>query len=77
MEFEALIGPSAALRRAGESEDGYSAEMSTKQQTIGYSLVDRDRMLDDITLYWLTGRGAWEQPELFVEEMRAFFRLVR
>jgi pimeloyl-ACP methyl ester carboxylesterase len=177
-----------ALRRAAESEDGYSAEMSTKPQTIGYSLVDspaglaawmvekfrswtdptallggspesfpvldprggperaldRDRMLDDITLYWLTGTGAsaarlywesirevqqiftsgtgdtvgvpvggsvfahenprpsrrwaarrfvdirywnevergghfaaWEQPELFVAEVRAFFRLVR
>ena len=163
----------AALRRAGESEDGYSAEMSTKPQTIGYSLLDspaglaawmvekfrtwsdcadgpperaldRDRMLDDITLYWLTGTGAsaarlywesirevqqiftsgsgdqvsvpvggsvfahenprpsrrwaakrfvdirhwnevdrgghfaaWEQPELFVDEVRTFFRLVR
>lgn len=162
----------AALRLAGESEDGYPVEMSTKPQTIGYSLVDspvglaawmvekfrtwsdcggvperaldRDRMLDDITLYWLTRTGAsaarlywesirevqqiftsgtgdvvtvpvggsvfahenprpsrrwaarrfvdirywnevdrgghfaaWEQPELFVEEVRAFFRLVR
>ena len=161
-----------ALRRAGQAEDGYSAEQSTKPQTIGYSLVDspaglaawivekfrswtdndgrpdraldRNRMLDDITLYWLTGTGAsaarlywesirevqeiftsgtgdsvavptggsifahenprpsrrwaarrftdlrywneldrgghfaaWEQPELFVGEVRAFFRLVR
>ena len=161
-----------ALRHADRSEDGYSAEQSTKPQTIGYSLVDspaglaawiveklrtwtggdgvpeqaldRDRILDDITLYWLTGTGAsaarlywesirevqeiftsgtgdsvavptggsifadenprpsrrwaarrfvdirywneldrgghfaaWEQPELFVDEVRAFFRLVR
>jgi pimeloyl-ACP methyl ester carboxylesterase len=161
-----------ALRHADRNEDGYSAEQSTKPQTIGYSLVDspaglaawmvekfrswsdtdglperaldRDRMLDDITLYWLTGTGAsaarlywesirevqqiftagtgdsvsvpvggsifahenprpsrrwaarrfvdirhwneldrgghfaaWEQPELFVDEVRAFFRLVR
>jgi epoxide hydrolase len=161
-----------ALRHADTSEDGYSAEQSTKPQTIGYSLVDspaglaawivekfrswtdcegvperaldRDRMLDDITLYWLTRTGAsaarlywesirevqeiftrgtgdrvqvptggsifahenprpsrrwagrrfvdirywneldrgghfaaWEQPDLFVDEVRAFFRLVR
>ncbi len=161
-----------ALRYADRSEDGYSAEQSTKPQTIGYSLVDspaglaawivekfrtwsdcdgvperafdRNRMLDDITLYWLTSTGAsaarlywesihevqkiftsgtgdsvtvptggsifahenprpsrrwaarrftdlrywneldrgghfaaWEQPELFVGEVRAFFRLVR
>ena len=177
-----------ALRHADRSEDGYSAEQSTKPQTIGYSLVDspaglaawivekfrtwsdctsvvggprrsspspdheglpeqaldRDRMLDDITLYWLTGTGAsaarlywesirevqeiftsgtgdtvavptggsifahenprpsrrwaarrfvdirywneldrgghfaaWEQPDLFVGEVRAFFGLVR
>jgi pimeloyl-ACP methyl ester carboxylesterase len=161
-----------ALRHADASEDGYSAEQSTKPQTIGYSLVDspaglaawivekfrswtdcdgvperaldRDRMLDDITLYWLTRTGAsaarlywesirevqqvftrgtgdrvdvptgasifahenprpsrrwaqrrfvdirhwneldrgghfaaWEQPALFVDEVRTFFRLVR
>ena len=161
-----------ALRHADASEDGYSAEQSTKPQTIGYSLVDspaglaawivekfrswtdcdglperaldRNRMLDDITWYWLTRTGAsaarlywesirevqqifttgtgdrvevptgaslfarenprpsqrwaarrfvdirhwneldrgghfaaWEQPALFVEEVRAFFRLVR
>ncbi len=161
-----------ALRHADASEDGYSAEQSTKPQTIGYSLVDspaglaawivekfrswsdcdgipehalaRDRMLDDITLYWLTRTGAsaarlywesirevqeifsqgigdrvdvpmgasifahenprpsrrwatrrfvdirhwnqldrgghfaaWEQPDLFVDEVRAFFRLLR
>jgi epoxide hydrolase len=162
----------ADLRHAEEWESGYSAEMSTKPQTIGYGLVDspvalcawivekfrqwtdcdgrpenaltRDEMLDDITLYWLTGTGAsaarmywesfkqvsewftkatvdtvevptgcsifpkevprpsrrwaakrytdirywneldsgghfaaFEQPALFVDEVRAFFRLVR
>ncbi|HEY0451177.1 epoxide hydrolase family protein [Actinophytocola sp.] len=161
-----------ALRHAGEHESGYSAEMSTKPQTVGYALTDspaglcawivekfqswtdcdglpenvltREEMLDDITLYWLTrtaassarlywesirqvtewftestddtvpvptgcsifpkeiprpsrrwaakrypdirhwrelDRGghfaAFEQPELFVEEVRTFFRLVR
>jgi pimeloyl-ACP methyl ester carboxylesterase len=161
-----------ALWHADASEDGYSAEQSTKPQTIGYSLVDspaglaawivekfcswsdcdgvperaldRDRMLDDITWYWLTRTGAsaarlywesirevrqvftqgigdrvdvptgasifahenprpsrrwaqrrfvdirhwneldrgghfaaWEQPTLFVDEVRTFFRLVR
>jgi epoxide hydrolase len=162
----------ADLRHAGEHESGYSAQMATKPQTVGYALTDspaglaawivekfvswtdsagrpedvlgRDAMLDDITLYWLTrsaassarlywesirqvtkwftettedtvpvptgcsifpkevprpsrrwaakrypdirqwhelDRGghfaAWEQPELFVEEVRSFFRLVR
>jgi epoxide hydrolase len=161
-----------ALRHASQSESGYSAEMSTKPQTVGYSLVDspaglcawivekfrtwmdcdghpenvltRDELLDNITLYWLSGTGAsaarlyWEsfgkvsewftqavtdtvtvptgcsifprevprpsrrwaaqryrdirhwheldrgghfaameQPELFVQEVREFFRLVR
>jgi epoxide hydrolase len=75
-----------ALRHAGEAESGYAAEMSTKPQTVGYSLVDspaglcawivekfrtwtdcdghpenvltRDELLDDITVYWLTGTGA-------------------
>ena len=78
-------------------EDGYSAEQSTKPQTIGYSLVDspaglaawivekfrtwsdcdglpeqaldRDRMLDDITLYWLTGTGA-SAARLYWESIR-------
>ena len=174
--FDELTEPEraalAALDHAAEWEDGYSAQQSTKPQTIGYSLVDspaglaawmvekfcswsdsagvperalsRDRMLDDITLYWLTRTGAsaarlywesirqvqqiftagvgdtvdvpaggsifahenprpsrrwaarrftdlrywneldrgghfaaWEQPELFVDEVRSFFRLVR
>lgn len=147
-------------------ETGYSAEQSTKPQTIGYSLVDspvglaawiyekmmgwtdnrghpedalsRDTILDNIMVYWLTGTGAsaarlywesfgaigdapevhlpaafstfpgeiskaprkwverifqnivywrdtergghfaaWEQPELFVSELRAAFALMR
>jgi epoxide hydrolase len=162
----------ADLRESGESESGYSAEQSTRPQTLGYGLVDspaglcawivekfrawtdcdghpenvltRDEMLDDVMLYWLPGtaassarlywesfrqvsewftratgdtvdvptgcsifpketprpsrrwaakrytdirywneldRGghfaAFEQPDLFVDEVRAFFRLVR
>ncbi|NIH87705.1 alpha/beta fold hydrolase [Amycolatopsis granulosa] len=162
----------ADLRHAAAHETGYSEEMTTKPQTVGYALTDspaglcawivekfaswtdsggrpekvltRDEMLDDITLYWLTrtaassarlywesfrqvgewfntatddtvpvptgctvfpkemprpsrrwaaqrytdirhwsepDRGghfaAWEQPGLFAEEVRAFFRTVR
>ncbi len=150
----------AGFRRTGS---GYSAEQSTRPQTIGYALVDspvalcawivekliewtdggdapalsRDAMLDDVTVYWLTATGAssarlywetragssrgpvdvpagasvypaeivqtprpyaeqiyrdlrywnelesgghfaaWERPDVFVDEVRAFFRLVR
>ena len=162
----------AELRAAAAHESGYSAEQSTKPQTVGYGLVDspaglaawigekfwswtdhdgsldavisRDDLLDDLMLYWLPGTAAssarlyWEsfaqvsdwftsavtdtvdvptgctvfphevphpsrrwaakrytdirhwsepargghfaaleQPETFVEEVRAFFRLVR
>ncbi len=162
----------AALRHAAARESGYSGQMATRPQTVGYGLTDspaglcawilekfrawtdcagnpenaltRDEMLDNITLYWLTGtatsaarlywesfaeisaiftesvvdtvtvptgcsifpkevprisrrwaarrftnivhwneldRGghfaAFEQPELFVSEVREFFRLVR
>lgn len=156
----------AELRHAEAHESGYSAQMSTKPQTVGYALNDspaglcawivekflswtdieltRDQMLDGITLYWLTStatssarlyresfaevgswfngstvdtvdvpagcsifpaemprpsrrwaarrftdirhwgelpRGghfaAWEQPDLFVSELRTFFRKVR
>ncbi|MDX6257630.1 MAG: hypothetical protein QOJ11_3964 [Frankiales bacterium] len=161
-----------ALKHAQEWESGYSAEQSTKPQTIGYPLLDspaglcawiiekfrswtdsdvdpekvltRDELLDNVTLYWLTATAAssarlyWEsfkqvsewftvsntdtvnvptgcsifpkdiprpsrrwavkrytdirywgepdkgghfaameQPELFVDEIRSFFRLVR
>jgi epoxide hydrolase len=76
----------AALEHAKEWESGYSAQQSTKPQTIGYSLVDspaglcawivekfwswtdrdgpledlltRDEILDNVMLYWLTGTGA-------------------
>ena len=76
----------AALKRAQDSESGYSAEQSTKPQTIGYALVDspaalcawiaekywswtdhdgdleriitRDELLDAVMLYWLPGTGA-------------------
>jgi pimeloyl-ACP methyl ester carboxylesterase len=148
----------AEFRKTGS---GYSAEHSTRPQTIGYGLVDspvalcawivekfdewtdtkglpRDAMLDGVTLYWATATGAssarlywesrvapsprtavevpagcslfpgeilqiarpwaqevyrdlrywnhvdagghfaaWEQPELFTDEVRAFFRLIR
>jgi pimeloyl-ACP methyl ester carboxylesterase len=75
-----------AQRHASEWEDGYSAEQSTKPQTIGYSLVDspagvcawivekfrtwadcdghpenavsRDELLDNVMLYWLPATGA-------------------
>jgi epoxide hydrolase len=74
------------LERAGESEDGYCLEQSTRPQTIGYGLVDspaalcawiiekfrswsdchgdldsvftRDELLDNLMLYWLPGTGA-------------------
>jgi pimeloyl-ACP methyl ester carboxylesterase len=174
--FDDLTGAERAgiadLRRAQEWEDGYSAQQSTRPQTLGYGLVDspsglcgwivekfrawtdcdghpenaltRDEMLDNVMLYWLPGTGAsaarlywesfkqvqtwftqattdtvavptgcsifpkelprpsrrwaarrytdirhwheldrgghfaaFEQPELFVNELRTFFRLVR
>jgi pimeloyl-ACP methyl ester carboxylesterase len=76
----------ADLERAGASESGYSAEQSTKPQTLGYALVDspaglaawiaekfwswtdhgghlenvlsRDDLLDNIMLYWLPSTAA-------------------
>ncbi len=76
----------AALKHAQEKESGYSAEQSTKPQTIGYALVDspaalcawiaekyrswtdhdgdldsvvtRDELLDTVMLYWLPATGA-------------------
>ncbi|MET0693375.1 MAG: epoxide hydrolase family protein [Propionibacteriaceae bacterium] len=87
-----------SLQHAQEWEDGYSAEQSTRPQTIGYALVDspvalcawivekfrawtdcdgtpenaltRDQMLDDITLYWLTGTGA-SSARLYWESIRS------
>jgi pimeloyl-ACP methyl ester carboxylesterase len=86
-----------ALEHAAEWEDGYSAEQSTRPQTVGYGLVDspvalcawivekfqawtdchghpenaltRDEMLDDITLYWLTATGA-SSARLYWESIR-------
>ena len=161
-----------AMENAQERESGYSAQQSTRPQTLGYGLVDspaglcawiiekfwswtdsdghpenvltRDELLDNLMLYWLPGTGAsaarlywesfkqvsewftrstadtvtvptgcsifpkeiprpsrrwaakrytdirywnelekgghfaaFEQPELFVNEVRSFFRLVR
>jgi pimeloyl-ACP methyl ester carboxylesterase len=76
----------AALKRTQDRESGYSAEQSTKPQTIGYALVDspaalcawiaekywswtdhdgdldsiitRDELLDAVMLYWLPATGA-------------------
>jgi pimeloyl-ACP methyl ester carboxylesterase len=76
----------AALKRAQDHESGYSAEQSSKPQTIGYALVDspaalcawiaekywswtdhdgdldsvvsRDELLDTVMLYWLPATGA-------------------
>ena len=162
----------AELEHRREWDDGYTAEQSTRPQTLGYGLVDspaalcawiveklwswtdcdgdlesvltRDEILDNVMLYWLPGTGAssarlywesikqvqkmftdppseqiviptgcsifpkevprpsrrwaaarytdirywnepdkgghfaaFEQPELFVNEVRSFFRLVR
>src|ERR687888_439792 len=45
--------------------------------------LTRDNIIDNVTLYWLTGTGAsaarsaWEEPELFSEELRAAFGSVR
>ncbi len=82
---------------AARDGDGYSAEQSTRPQTIGYGLVDspaalcawivekfqawtdcaghpenalsRDRMLDDVMLYWLPGTGA-SAARLYWESFR-------
>jgi pimeloyl-ACP methyl ester carboxylesterase len=86
-------------------DSGYSAEHSTRPQTVGYGLVDspvmlcawmlekfwswtdndghpenalsRDELLDDITLYWLTASGAssarlyWESIRLVSEKLNS------
>jgi pimeloyl-ACP methyl ester carboxylesterase len=82
---------------AARDGDGYSAEQSTRPQTVGYGLVDspaalcawivekfqawtdcaghpenalsRDRMLDDLMLYWLPGTGA-SAARLYWESFR-------
>ncbi|SFJ23812.1 epoxide hydrolase family protein [Amycolatopsis sacchari] len=82
-----------ALEHAGEHESGYSAEQSTKPQTLGYGLVDspaalcawivekfrswterpdlltRDELLDNVMLYWLPGTGA-SSARLYWESFR-------
>lgn len=90
---EDLVNPDAEAQKAidagahyKEFETGYSAEQSTKPQTIGYALVDspvalagwiyekmmtwtdnqgepedalsRDAILDNIMLYWISASGA-------------------
>jgi pimeloyl-ACP methyl ester carboxylesterase len=87
----------AALRAGSESGDGYSAEQSTRPQTLGYALNDspaglaawivekfhawsdcdghpenaftRDELLDDVSLYWLTGT-ATSSARLYWESIR-------
>lgn len=85
------------LRNAGDWEDGYSLEQSTRPQTIGYGLLDspaalcawiiekfrswtdcdedletvltRDELLDNLMLYWLPGTGA-SSARLYWESFR-------
>jgi epoxide hydrolase len=87
----------ASLERAQEWESGYSAEQSTRPQTVGYGLVDspaalcawivekfwawtdhdgqlehvltRDELLDNLMLYWLPGTGA-SSARLYWESIR-------
>jgi epoxide hydrolase len=87
----------AALRHAQDHESGYSAEQSTKPQTLGYGLTDspaglaawiaekfwswtdnggdlenvlsRDDLLDNIMLYWLPGTAA-SSARLYWESFR-------
>jgi epoxide hydrolase len=87
----------AALEDAQEWDSGYSAEQSTRPQTIGYGLVDspvalcswivekfwswtdsnghpenvlsRDELLDNVMLYWLPGTGA-SSARLYWESIR-------
>jgi pimeloyl-ACP methyl ester carboxylesterase len=87
----------ADLERAAEWESGYSAEQSTRPQTLGYGLVDspvalcawivekfwswtdcdghpenvltRDELLDNVMLYWLPRAGA-SAARLYWESIR-------
>jgi epoxide hydrolase len=87
----------AALQQAAEWGSGYSAEQSTRPQTVGYGLVDspaalcawivekfqawtdcdghpenalsRDELLDNLMLYWLPGTGA-SSARLYWESIR-------
>ncbi len=86
-----------ALRNAQDQESGYSAQQSTRPQTVGYGLVDspaalcawivekfrawtdcdghpenavtRDEMLDDLMFYWLPRTGA-SSARLYWESFR-------
>jgi pimeloyl-ACP methyl ester carboxylesterase len=87
----------ATLREADEWGSGYSAQQSTRPQTVGYGLVDspaalcawivekfwswtdsggdlhrvitRDELLDNLMLYWLPGTGA-SSARLYWESLR-------
>jgi pimeloyl-ACP methyl ester carboxylesterase len=87
----------ASLREADEWGSGYSAQQSTRPQTIGYGLVDspaalcawivekfwswtdsggdlhcvltRDELLDNLMLYWLPSAGA-SSARLYWESLR-------
>ena len=87
----------ATLREADEWGSGYSAQQSTRPQTVGYGLVDspaalcawivekfwswtdsggdlhrvitRDELLDNLMLYWLPGTGA-SSARLYRESLR-------
>jgi epoxide hydrolase len=87
----------ADLDHAAQWDSGYSAEHSTRPQTIGYALVDspaalcawiaekfwawtdhggdlaevltRDELLDNVMLYWLPGTGA-SAARLYWESIR-------
>ena len=82
----------ASLQRTAESDSGYSREHATRPQTIGYALIFpaelqrpsqrwAQRRFPDIRYWGEPARGghfaAFEQPELFVNEICSFFRLIR
>src|ERR671911_95661 len=69
-----------ALATFRESGFGYFLEMATRPQTIGYALLDSPVALgawlvDNVTLYWLTGTGAsaarsyWEDGQALAEAL--------
>jgi epoxide hydrolase len=92
------------LQRAGDAEDGYSLEQSTRPQSVGYGLVDspaalcawiiekfrswsdcdgdldnvftRDELLDNLMLYWLPGTGA-SSARLYWESFKQVQRQFR
>lgn len=87
----------AAREHSQDWDSGYSAQQSTRPQTVGYGLVDspvalcawiiekfwswtdsqgnpenvltRDELLDNVMLYWLTGTGA-SSARLYWESIR-------